>query len=154
MAEMDGCIKMEAVIGMRCTKLSDYERQHELLLNRLHSGRMLLPRDNIYWGHSIILGSLIFHLSQSNKERLSSVLDNLCSSAQGDVLLETLNTFFECNMNHNQTAKSLFIHRNSLQYRLKKIEELTNTQLTDIDSLLSLRVALLCRSSLLAGNED
>jgi len=147
------CLSMRAVIGVRCCRLADYERQYEQLVKRLNSGRMLFPEKEIFWGHSILLGSLIFHLSVDNRKRLSSVLDQLLESNQSDILLETLHTFFECNMNQKKTAEKLFIHRNSLLYRLKRIEELTCTNLDDIDSLLSLRLALLCHSSLMIEEE-
>ncbi len=153
-AEKTYCLSMQAVIGVRCRRLPDYERQYEQLVKRLNSGRMLFPEKTIFWGHSILLGSLVFHLSQDNRKRLSSVLDELLRSSQSGILLETLHTLFECNMNQKKTAAKLFIHRNSLQYRLKKIEELTCIRLDDIDSLLSLRLALLCRSSLMIEEEE
>lgn len=38
-------------------------------------------------------------------------------------VIQTLQTFFDCNLNITETAKSLDIHRNTLIYRLKKIKE-------------------------------
>lgn len=148
-AKRDYCLNLFATIGIRCTKLSDYERQYEQLVKRHNAGRMMFPDKNIFWGHAIILGSLIFHLSRNNRIRLSSVLTELLNAPQSDVLLETLDIFFQCNMSQNDTAAKLMIHRNTLKYRMSRIEELTKTDLKDIDSLLSLRLALLCRSSLL-----
>jgi hypothetical protein len=41
----------------------------------------------------------------------------------------TLRIYLECNKNVNETAKKLFIHRNTLNYRIKRIKELTNLDL-------------------------
>ena len=46
-----------------------------------------------------------------------------------DSLQETAETFFDCDLNANETAKKLFLHRNTLQSRLKKIEEITGIDL-------------------------
>lgn len=46
-------------------------------------------------------------------------------------LYMTLRTFLECNKNHRTTAETLFIHRNSLIYRLNRIHQLTKLDLND-----------------------
>lgn len=45
-AEKTYCLSMQAVIGVRCRRLPDYERQYEQLVKRLNSGRMLFPEKN------------------------------------------------------------------------------------------------------------
>ena len=50
-------------------------------------------------------------------------------------LLLTLSQYIRCNYNKNETARELNLHRQSLIYRLKKIEELTGLSLNDHDSL-------------------
>ena len=58
-------------------------------------------------------------------------------------LLETLFTYFEMNGNVSQTAEKLFIHRNTLQYRFRKIKEITGFDIYHIDDLVQLRLAVL-----------
>lgn len=50
-------------------------------------------------------------------------------------LYETLRKYIECQYNATQTAAALFIHRNSLSYRMEKIEELTRISLNDSNQL-------------------
>lgn len=58
-------------------------------------------------------------------------------------LLNSLGVYFEENCNAVQTAKRLFIHRNTLDYRLKKIEEVTGRQLDKPHDRLTLQIGIL-----------
>jgi carbohydrate diacid regulator len=63
--------------------------------------------------------ALVFQLDEALKQRY---LKRIFPKASVKVI-QTLQTFFECNLNIAETAKALFIHRNTLIYRLKKIKE-------------------------------
>ncbi|MDY4949812.1 MAG: PucR family transcriptional regulator ligand-binding domain-containing protein [Clostridium cadaveris] len=60
----------------------------------------------------------------------------------GSQLLETLNQLILCMGIKTQAAQNLFLHRNTLMYRIKKIEHLTGYNLSDKNDLLSLAVAM------------
>ncbi len=57
-------------------------------------------------------------------------------------LLDTINAYFEHHGNVSQTAEDLFIHRNTLVYRLERIQELTGQDLDSADMRLSMHLAL------------
>lgn len=58
----------------------------------------------------------------------------------GTSLFETLETYIHCQYNATKTASALFIHRNSLSYRMEKIEELTRIDYNDTNQLFHLAV--------------
>ncbi|MBQ4797239.1 carbohydrate diacid regulon transcriptional regulator CdaR, partial [Pectobacterium versatile] len=58
------------------------------------------------------------------------------------LLRRTLNAWFRNNVQPGATAKSLFVHRNTLEYRLNRISELTGLYLGNFDDRLLLYVAL------------
>jgi len=60
-------------------------------------------------------------------------------------LVETLEGFFACNGNHARAAELLHLHRNTLLYRLERVEALTGHDLDDSDTRLSLQLALKIR---------
>lgn len=60
-------------------------------------------------------------------------------------LIETLEGFFSCNGNHAKSAEMLHLHRNTLLYRLERIEALTGRDLADAETRLSLQLALKIR---------
>ncbi|OIJ13651.1 hypothetical protein BKP37_10275 [Anaerobacillus alkalilacustris] len=55
-------------------------------------------------------------------------------------LLQTLTTYLQCQGNVSQTSRALALHRQSLLYRLRKIETLTGRSLTDPDDLFLLQL--------------
>lgn len=57
--------------------------------------------------------------------------------------LQMIQTFFECNLNISETAKELYMHRNSLQYRLDKFEEITGIDLRNFHEALTVYLSLL-----------
>lgn len=63
----------------------------------------------------------------------------------GTELVATLAAFFEHHGNVSQTAQSLFLHRNSLLYRLERIGEITGLDLDDADERFALQLALKIR---------
>jgi purine catabolism regulator len=60
-------------------------------------------------------------------------------------LVETLEGFFRCNGNHARAAEMLHLHRNTLLYRLERIEALTGRDLSDAETRLSMQLALKIR---------
>lgn len=60
----------------------------------------------------------------------------------GSSLVETIIAYFDHHANVSQAADALFIHRNTLLYRLERIQELTGHDLNHSDSRLALQLAL------------
>jgi purine catabolism regulator len=77
------------------------------------------------------------------QETLGSLLD--ADKRSNQALLETLEGFFRCNGNLSETARVMHLHRNSLLYRLGRIEELLGRSLEDAELRLSLQIALKIR---------
>jgi purine catabolism regulator len=63
-------------------------------------------------------------------------------SPGGDILIRTLEAFIACSGSHVDTAHRLYIHRNTLAYRLKRIEQILGHSLRDQPYLMSLCVAV------------
>ncbi len=63
----------------------------------------------------------------------------------GQNLVETLEAFFECHGNLSQTAQRLGYHRNSLNYKIGRIQEIGGVDLEDPETRLALQVALKAR---------
>ncbi|WNF00064.1 helix-turn-helix domain-containing protein [Streptomyces luomodiensis] len=56
-------------------------------------------------------------------------------------LVETLSEYFDRGGNYSRTAEALVIHRSTLRYRLRRIREISGSDLADVDSRLNLHVA-------------
>ncbi|MNH36488.1 Purine catabolism regulatory protein [compost metagenome] len=56
--------------------------------------------------------------------------------------INTLEGYFNNNQNLGKTAKAMFIHRNTLIYRIEKIKEILNTDLKNAEEILQIQLAL------------
>jgi carbohydrate diacid regulator len=57
--------------------------------------------------------------------------------------LNTINKFFENNLNVSETSRQLFIHRNTLVYRIEKLERSTGLDIRKFDDALTFKIALM-----------
>ena len=57
--------------------------------------------------------------------------------------LNTLNKFFENNLNVSETSRQLFVHRNTLVYRIEKIQKSTGLDLRSFDDALTFKIAMM-----------
>lgn len=62
--------------------------------------------------------------------------------------LFTIQRFFENNLNVSETSRKLFVHRNTLVYRLEKIKRLTGLDLREFDDAIVFKVALMVKKYL------
>lgn len=65
--------------------------------------------------------------------------------------LFTIQRFFENNLNVSETSRKLFVHRNTLVYRLEKIKRLTGLDLREFDDAIVFKVALMVKKYLMAN---
>lgn len=65
--------------------------------------------------------------------------------------LFTIQRFFENNLNVSETSRKLFVHRNTLVYRLEKIKKLTGLDLREFDHAIVFKVALMVKKYLTAN---
>ena len=57
--------------------------------------------------------------------------------------LGTVNLFFENSLNISETARKLYVHRNTLVYRLEKIQRITGLDVRVFDEALAFKIALM-----------
>jgi PucR family transcriptional regulator, purine catabolism regulatory protein len=115
----------------------------------LEIGRRLFGEGKIHSFARLGIYRLLFHLyehedlSDFYQETLGPLLES--DKRSNSALIETLEGFFRCNGNLSETARAMHLHRNSLLYRLGRIEELLGRSLEDPELRLSLQIALKIR---------
>jgi carbohydrate diacid regulator len=75
-------------------------------------------------------------------DKLSNKLNAFLHNGNYETLSSTFMAYCKCNMNLSETARSLYIHRNSLIYRLEKIAELTTLDLSKFEHCLLLYITI------------
>jgi purine catabolism regulator len=115
----------------------------------LEIGRRLFGDGKLHSFARLGIYRLLFHLygheelSDFYQETLGPLLES--DSRSNTALIDTLEAFFRCNGNLSETARIMHLHRNSLLYRLGRIEELLGRSLEDSELRLSLQIALKIR---------
>jgi carbohydrate diacid regulator len=95
---------------------------------------------NYHW--HIILEKLPMHVSENYRETILFRISSFTKHEHFSEMAELFITYCENNMNISKTAKVLFIHRNTLIYRLKKIEEMTSLNTGSFQDCMLLYLAL------------
>ncbi|MDG0793790.1 helix-turn-helix domain-containing protein [Cohnella ginsengisoli] len=90
----------------------------------------------------ITLELLTQELTPAVSDKFAGMLLALRDYPNYETLSATFLAYCRCNMNLSETARTLFIHRNSLNYRLDKLSELTGLDLSAFEHCLLLYVAL------------
>ena len=90
------------------------------------------------------IGRIIYQLPTTLCEMfLSEVFKKSPIDALDQETLDTINRFFENNLNVSETSRKLFVHRNTLVYRLEKIKKLTGLDLREFEHAIVFKVALM-----------
>ncbi|MDP8079385.1 helix-turn-helix domain-containing protein [Phocoenobacter skyensis] len=109
----------------------------------LQVGKMRYPDKKTHIYQDFILPILFEKLKQSwEKEELDCIMQKLQEADENGILRNTLFTWFENNMQSVSTANMLNIHRNSLEYRLNKIVQITGLNLSNTADKVLLYIAL------------
>ena len=100
------------------------------------------------------IGRLIYQLPTKLCEMfLSEVFKKNPIEALDAETLFTINKFFENNLNVSETSRKLFVHRNTLVYRLEKIKKITGLDLRELDHAIVFKVALMVKKYLNSQKE-
>ena len=105
--------------------------------------KMIIHYDNLG------IGRIIYQLPTTLCEMfLSEVFKKSPIDSLDQETLYTINKFFENNLNVSETSRKLFVHRNTLVYRLEKIKKLTGLDLREFDHAIVFKVALMVKKYL------
>ena len=98
------------------------------------------------------IARLIYHLPTTLCETfLHEVFKRGSIESLDHETLFTIQKFFENNLNVSETSRKLFVHRNTLVYRLEKIKKLTGLDLREFDHAIIFKIALMVKRYLSAN---
>lgn len=101
-----------------------------------------MPRRTQKTPPNIPLEEIISCLTKSQRERLISGYDvkNFARIFEHGDLMLTIDCFFKNGMNISETARKLYMHRNTLIYRLNKIEKTTGIDLRNFEMAVTFQI--------------
>jgi carbohydrate diacid regulator len=117
------------------------EAQVAIEIGKVFSDEKMITRyDNLG------IGRIIYQLPRTLCERfLAEIFKKNSIDDLESETLHTINQFFENNLNVSETSRKLFVHRNTLVYRLEKIKKITGLDIREFDHAIIFKVALMIR---------
>ncbi len=137
-------IKVTVGIGTVVESIRDLAKSYKESQIAIEVGKVFDTEKPIINYQSLGIGRLIYQLPTTLCEMfLQEVFKRGALEALDRETLITIQAFFENNLNVSETSRKLFVHRNTLVYRLEKIRKLTGLDLREFDNAITFKVALM-----------
>ena len=148
-ASQDYAAKLLIGISSVVEKLKDLARAYKEARIALEVGKVFDIEHPIMSYENLGIGRLIYQLPTTLCEIfLQEVFKKGSLESLDRETLMTVQSFFENNLNVSETSRKLFVHRNTLVYRLEKIRKLTGLDLREFDHAVTFKVALMVKKYL------
>jgi len=142
-------IKTIIGIGTVAEHLRELADSYKEAQTAIDVGKIFETEKSIMHYDNLGIGRLIYQLPTTLCEIfLREVFKKNSLDSLDQETLFTINKFFENSLNVSETSRKLFVHRNTLVYRLEKIRKLTGLDLRQFDHAIVFRVALMVRQYL------
>ena len=136
-------------VGTVATHLRELARSYKEAQIAIEVGKVFDTEKFVINYENLGIGRLIYQLPTTLCEMfLQEVFKKNPIDALENETLFTIHKFFENNLNVSETARKLFVHRNTLVYRLEKIKKLTGLDLREFDDAITFKVALMVKKYL------
>ena len=142
-------VKSVIGIGTVAEHLRELADSYKEAQTAIDVGKVFDTERSIINYENLGIGRLIYQLPTTLCDIfLTEVFKKNTIDALDQETLFTINKFFENNLNVSETSRKLFVHRNTLVYRLEKIKKLTGLDLREFDHAIVFKVALMVRKYL------
>ncbi|MDR1012937.1 MAG: helix-turn-helix domain-containing protein [Lactobacillales bacterium] len=136
-------------IGSTVTGVKDLARSFKEAQTSLEVGKVFDKERNVISYDNLGVARLIYQLPTTLCEMfLREIFKSGSIDSLDQETLFTIQRFFENNLNVSETSRKLFVHRNTLVYRLEKIKKLTGLDLREFEDAVVFKVALMVKKYL------
>ena len=133
-------------IGTIVQNVKDLARSYREAQIAVEVGKVFDSEKEIISYENLGIGRLIYQLPTTLCEMfLSEVFKHGSLETLDKETLQTIQVFFDNNLNVSETSRKLFVHRNTLVYRLEKIRKLTGLDLREFEHAVTFKVALMVK---------
>ncbi|MCQ4087744.1 CdaR family transcriptional regulator [Saccharibacillus sp. JS10] len=118
-------------------------RTLRLLRESVFLGKTFHVTQHVHLPWGLGLERLVYSIPSLQRERFVEEIEGLDVILADNEVLTTLETFFQMNSNVSETAKRLYIHRNTLIYRLDKVKQETGLDVRNFGDAILMKLSLL-----------
>jgi|GEM_PF-1795909 carbohydrate diacid regulator len=124
--------------------LTDIPDAFEEARNAINVGRVYHPAKHVFIYRNLLLERFLSDVSPEMGMRYNACIFNRSTARLfNDEMVHTIETFFDNSLNLSETARKLYIHRNTLVYRLEKVQHAIGLDLRNFDDAVTFKMMLL-----------
>ena len=142
---MEAMVKVRVGYGNVVTHLAEMAQSYQEAKMALQVGKVFYASlDTISYG-KLGIGRLIYQLPMNLCEMFIKEIFGECipEILDDEEAMSTIQKFFENNLNISETARQLYVHRNTLVYRLERIEKEIGLDIRKFDDAMTFRIAVM-----------
>ena len=144
MLNTEAMSKVHVALGTIVNEIKDVSRSYKEAKMALDVGKIFYSERNVIAYSNLGIGRLIYQLPMPLcKMFIKEIFDGKSPDDFDEETLSTINKFFENNLNVSETSRQLYIHRNTLVYRLDKLQKMTNLDLRVFEDAITFKIALM-----------
>ena len=140
----EGIKEIRIAYGTIVHEIKEVSRSYKEAKMALDVGKIFYAEKKVIAYSTLGIGRLIYQLPVNLcKIFIDEIFGDNVPTDLDEETLNTLNKFFENNLNVSETSRQLFVHRNTLVYRIEKIQKSTGLDLRSFDDALTFKIALM-----------
>ncbi|MCR5608313.1 MAG: helix-turn-helix domain-containing protein [Lachnospiraceae bacterium] len=144
MLNTEAMTKVHVAYGTIVNEIKDVSRSYKEAKMALDVGKIFYGNRNVVAYSNLGIGRLIYQLPMPLcKMFIKEIFDGKSPDDFDEETLVTINKFFENSLNVSETSRQLYIHRNTLVYRLDKLQKSTNLDLRVFEDAITFKIALM-----------
>ena len=144
MLNTEAMTKVHVAFGTIVNEIKEVSRSYKEAKMAMDVGKIFYPDKNVVAYSRLGIGRLIYQLPLPLcKMFIKEIFDGRSPDEFDEETLQTINKFFENNLNVSETSRQLYIHRNTLVYRLDKLQKSTGLDLRVFEDAITFKIALM-----------
>ena len=144
MMNAEAMTNVRVAYGTVVQELKDVSKSYKEAKMALDVGKIFYAEKNVAAYGALGIGRLIYQMPVNLcRIFIEEIFGDNVPMDLDEETMNTLNKFFENNLNVSETSRQLFVHRNTLVYRIEKIQRSTGLDLRCFDDALTFKIALM-----------
>ena len=144
MLNTEALARVSVAFGTIVNEIKDVSRSYKEAKMALDVGKIFYSTKNVVAYSKLGIGRLIYQLPLPLcRMFIKEIFDGRSPDEFDEETLTTINKFFENSLNVSETSRQLYIHRNTLVYRLDKLQKSTGLDLRIFEDAITFKIALM-----------
>ncbi len=144
MLNTEAMSRVRISIGTVINEIKEVSKSYKEAKMALDVGKIFYSEKNIIAYNNLGIGRLIYQLPMPLcKMFIKEIFDNKSPDDLDEEIVGTIAKFFENSLNVSETSRQLFIHRNTLVYRLDKLQKQTGLDIRVFEDAITLKIAMM-----------